>query len=50
MNYILFIPHRVTWDLKGGLEKRGNQDLLDQQVCQPSTCGGTQQRNGLPFR
>lgn len=36
--------------LKGVLEKRGKKDLLDQQVYQISTCGGTLLRNGLPSR
>lgn len=42
--------YRVRWALKGILGKGGSQDLQDQRVYQPSTCGRIQQRNGLPFR
>lgn len=41
---------RVRWALQGTLEKGASLDLQDQQVYQASTCGGTPQRNGLPFR
>ncbi|XP_029301004.1 collagen alpha-1(XI) chain-like [Cottoperca gobio] len=40
---------RVSWALKGVQERWGSQDLQGRQVYQPSTCGRTQQRNGLPF-
>lgn len=38
---------RVRQALKEDKEKRGRGDLLDRQVYQPSTCGGTLLRNGL---
>lgn len=47
---LLLICYRVRWALKGILGKGGSQDLQDQRVYQPSTCGRIQQRNGLPFR
>lgn len=50
MYHFLLFSLRVRQALKGVQEKRGSEDLLGRQVYLPSTCGRTQQRNGLPFR